>query len=117
MPRLTEEALATTRGLARSLLADALGLSPTVLPLEPTMTRDSRRRWGPQTIVQAVEAFVHREGRVPSYTEWKHAGRWGLPAVDTVRRYCGSCAALYQAVHVRRRQRAALAISEEDASP
>ena len=110
MPRLTGKALAATgealtetMGLARSLLAEALGLSPATLLPEPARANDRRRRWGPQTIVQAVEAFVAREGRLPCHPEWKHARRWGLPALDTVRRYWGSCAELHQTVMRRRR--------------
>ena len=114
MPRLTEEALAATRTLARSLLAEALGLSPTSVPSEPAIANDRRRQWGPQTIVQAAEAFLQREGHFPAYGHWKQAKRWGLPAFDTVRRHWGSCAELHQAVRLRQRLRQALTTSDEE---
>ena len=103
MPQATKEALAATRALARSLLAEALGVPPTTRMPEPVLESNSRRRWGPQTIIQAVEAFVDRESRLPRHEDWFHAVQAGLPSLDTVRRYWGSCAELHRAVVLRRR--------------
>ena len=108
MPRLTEEALAATRGLARSLLAEAVGLTPAVLSPEPSVAKQGPPRWKQQTIIQAVEDFVARENRLPRYADWTQAGRWGLPSFDTVRRHCGSCAQLHQMVVQRRQLRTSL---------
>ena len=108
MTRMTAEALAATTLLARSLLAEAFGLSQSSLLPETTMTTDSRRRWDSQTIVQAVEDFIARESRLPRYADWTQAGRWGLPSFDTVRRHCGSCAQLHQMVVQRRQLRTSL---------
>ena len=116
MARLTEEALAATRGLARSLLAEALGAHPTTRMPEPVLGRDRRRRWTPHLIIQAVDAFVQREGHFPVYEEWKHAQRWGLPAFDTIRRYWGSCTELVYAVRLRQTLRRALLSTEEEST-
>ena len=56
MPQATKDALAATRALARSLLAEALGVPPTTRMPESVRASNSRRRWGPQAIIQAVEA-------------------------------------------------------------
>ena len=40
---------------------------------------------------------------IPSYTEWKHTRRWGLPAFDTLRRYWGSCEEVGYVVRLRQR--------------
>ena len=115
MPRMTDEALAAIRVLAQSLLAEALGLSPTDRPPAlPVLANDSRQRWTRDTILQTVERFLDHAQRLPSYDEWMHAGRWGLPAVDTLRRHWGSRAALHEAVHLRQRLRQALTHTEED---
>ena len=110
----TKEHLAATTALARSLLAEALGMCPTPMTPDPERMRDSRRRWTANTISQAAEAFVEREGHFPTRDEWHHAKRWGLPAFDTVRRYWGSTAGLYQAIEQRRRLRQVLISTEEE---
>ena len=114
MPRLTEEALAATRTLARSLLAEALGMSP--MPGRPaqTLAHDaSRQRQTQETIADAVEVFTTKYNHLPTRNEWQHAKRWGLPAFDTVRRHYGSRAALHQAILQRRELRQALMSREE----
>ena len=66
-------------------------------------------------ILQATEAFMQREGHFPAYLHWKQAKRWELPAFDTVRRYWGSTAGLYQAIiEQRRRLRQSPESTEED---
>ena len=114
MPRLTEEALAATRTLARSLLTEALGVAlrcPTA-PVQ-ARTHDARRRWTQETIADAVEAFTNTHDRLPTREEWQHAKRCGLPALDTMRRHWGSRAALHQAILQQRQLRQALMSREE----
>ena len=114
MPSATKERSAATTVLARSLLAEALGVHQAPRTCESALARDSRRRWTPDLIIQAIEAFVLQEGRFPVYEEWKHAKRWGLPVLDTIRRYWGSCAELHQAVRLRQTLRRALLSTEEE---
>ena len=112
MPQANKDALAATRALARSLLAEALGVSPAPLHPDLALAGDTRRQWTPALILHAAEAFLQREGHFPAYGHWKQAGRWGLPAFDTVRRYWGSTAELRQAVALRKRLQQALAEQE-----
>ena len=111
MPRATEEHRASTAALARSLLAEALGVHPMRYPA--ALAQDRRRRWTPHRIVQTVEYFMQHEGHFPTYTEWKHPTRWDLPALDTIRRYWGSCEALHHAVRLRQSQRDALGTADK----
>ena len=114
MARLTEEALAATRGLARSLLAEALGVTPRCPRVSvQALTHDTRRRWTQETIVDAVESFAKKHDRLPTREEWQHAKYWELPAFDTIRRYWGSRVELHQAMYLRRQLQQALARREE----
>ena len=117
MPRTTEDAIAATRVLARSLLSEALGVSQTPRGPVQAFKHDARRRWTPDIITDAVEAFAKAHDRLPTRDEWQHAKHWGLPAFDTIRRYWGSRAELHQAVAERRHLRTILLAGtpEEDA--
>lgn len=81
--------------LARSLLFEALygRQQPALVVLQDR----PRQRWTRLKMRQAVEGFLCREGRLPSYAEWAHAQHYGLPSRDTVLRHWGSKHALVQA--------------------
>ena len=112
--KTSDERRAAVRLLARSLLAEALGVSPAPLRPDPVLAEDTRRQWTPAMSLQATEAFLQREGHFPAYLQWKQAGRYGLPAFDTVRRYWGSTAELRQAVQRQQRLRLALSNTEHE---
>jgi Homing endonuclease associated repeat len=41
-----------------------------------------RRQWTKETILQAIQAFVAQQGRIPGYEDFRHCAH-GLPAVAT----------------------------------
>ena len=86
-----------TRLLARSLLAEALGMTPApALPRTapaPLASRPSTGRlayWTRARILTVLRAFVARTGTFPTYPDWRHARAMGLPSRQTVVRQYGS---------------------------
>ena len=99
----SDEKVSPTRGLARSLLHEALAL----LACAQAAHRGSRQRWQPMgrvvywtraQIIEVLTDFLACEGRLPVSREWHNAMAMGLPARQTVMRRFGSLEALVQAM-------------------
>mgnify|MGYP001575064286 CR=1 FL=1 len=102
------------RPLGRSVSegeSHSLTLDARVAPLAPAVSQmpDNRQGrhgrssfWDKETILQAVLAFVEREGRYPCSTEWtRRPSAHQLPAHDTMERHWGSKPRLYAEVKRR----------------
>lgn len=92
------------RLLARSLLCEYFTRSaPTSIqaPVPPNQGRVTGQtrpiRWPRGAVIQAIQAFVQREGRVPSRQDWRTATQHHLPGYATVIAQWGSLDAAYEA--------------------
>lgn len=118
---MTKDTLSSTQALARSLFYEALQSSPPRPPPAPrlaepppatdyaaTHRRGRTRYWNCARILEALQAFLARDGRLPTASEWRQAAVLGLPTRQTVIQRFGTMDA------VRRQLAARATVLERD---
>ena len=96
------------RLLARSLLYEYIARSaaewrrdspPAPVPIHTRRVTGQTRplRWPRGAVIQAIQAFTQREGRVPTRQDWRTATHHHLPGYATVIAQFGSLDAAYEA--------------------